>query len=336
MPIKPGTAQALRELFTADSPGRAPDKDRTLLNELFGAWLDAYLADRGEHVRSSTAPFYASDNPSCARRLAYTVLDRLFPDESPGESDPPDMASYWRFFLGQTVHDALQDKAPAEWGNEVRAIKRYDGQDYISCRADMVRDGRLVVEIKSMGGYGFKMAATSFRGEPEGPKWGHVAQLALTASALVQEGHEITEGTVVLVALENLSKSWVKGDAVHEPTYPFSASYTYGIDELLALAQDLEVWFIRIMAKVEAGELPPRTLNDPELPLYAEVTNPATGDWVKRSKDGVIISTGTTWLCNYCPWQTMCVDDLDDERRQAVEEAISDGPIDKDSGAEDA
>lgn len=308
MPIKEGTQAALRELFTVDQ--RPPDDDRTLVNELFGDWYNKRMEERGVHERSSTAPFYASDLPSCARWVAYNVLDRMFPEESPGPSNPPDMAAQWRFFLGETVHDAVQETAKS-WGNEVRAVLKDDeGTDLVSCRADMVRerDG-VVVEIKSEGGFGFKKAATSFSGGPTGPKNGHITQLALTVKALIQNGVEVHKGMVLLVALENLSRQWVEKDDSDDPTYPFSAPYTFEVDELLAVADEILEWYGKILDKLETGELPPRILNDPEIPRYAKVIDPSNGSWIKVDGEEVS-SKGKAWFCQYCAWQDMCVEDM--------------------------
>lgn len=310
----------LRDLLSQPGPATAPDTDNWLARQVFTSWLAAKNERDGEHVRSSDAPFWASDGATCARKLSYSLLERA---GLATKTNPPDIASMWRFNLGDVVHEAIQSSLP-DADHEVRAVLTDDdGNDLVSCRADTIvpiqyedeangpvpADGMAVVEIKSMNGFGFKMAVTNFKGPAEGPRWSAVVQLALTCKALVQNGRtDLTHGIVLLASLENISPNMAK-DFADSEIAKFSAQFTYPIDELLAIADDIIPRLINIRRVVGEGNLAPRVLNDPEIPKAARVVNPTTGAWELHDRDGGLIRAGTTWMCGYCDWQDQCLAD---------------------------
>lgn len=309
----------LRDLLATPGPGTAPDQDNWLARDVFTAWLAAKKEADGEHVRSSQAPFWASDGATCARKLSYSLLERAGLAE---KTNPPDIASEWRFNLGNVVHDAIQSSLP-EAEHEVAAVlKDDDGADLVSCRADTIvaydhfEDGTpepehrvAAVEIKSMNGFGFKMAATTFKGPAEGPRWSAVVQLALTVKALIQNGRtDLTHGIILLASLENISPNMAASFADSEIA-KFSAQFTYEVDELVAIADEIIPRLINIRRVVGEGNLAPRVLNDPEIPKAARVVNPTTGAWELHDRDGGLIRAGTTWMCGYCTYQDQCIAD---------------------------
>lgn len=308
----------LRDLLATPGPGTEPDKDNWLARQVFTAWHETAEAKRGEHVRQSTAPFWASDGATCARKLSYSLLERAGLAEP---TNPPDIASIWRFHLGDVVHEDVQSSLPTD-EHEVRAVlKDDDGNDFVSCRADTIipfqyedeangpvpADGVAAVEIKSMNGFGFKMSATTFKGPAEGPRWSAVVQLALTVKALIQQGRDdITHGIILLVALENVSPNMAK-DFADSEIARFSAQFTYTAEELVAIADDIIPRLLNIRrVVVEEASLAPRVINDPEIPKAARIVNPTTGAWELHDRDGGLIRAGTTWVCGYCDWRDQC------------------------------
>lgn len=295
----------LRDLLSA--PGNPPDTDNDLAVEILSHW-DAQRDDT--HVRSSDAPFYASDGAGCARAIAYKFLSRTIPDAM-SETDPPGIADQWTFELGNTVHGMIQDVAEGlGFDNEVRAVlKDEDGNDLVSTRGDMYREADgTVVEIKSKNGFGFKKMATTFSGPPEGPQWGHVVQLALTVKALVEDDKTVDRAALLYLSLEKLSPSMAR-DFADSDIGRFAAQWQFTVEEMLDVADQTLVWLHKIKTKLEAGEMPPRVINDPAVPRQAVVENPASGGWVVRDRQGEILRAGSYWLCNYCDWRTLCLSD---------------------------
>jgi hypothetical protein len=142
-----------------------------------------------------------------------------------------------------------------------------------------------------------------------------VVQLALTAKALVSQGVDVQHGTVVVVGMENLSKNW-KG--VRTEYDRFLAEWTFTYPELEVIADKAIARLTRVQQLLVAGDMPPRNIDDPELPNRAVVVDPATGRWEVPLKDGTTRG-GTTWMCGYCRWQDLCIADAVAEAFDAEE-----------------
>jgi hypothetical protein len=299
----------IRELL-AVSPGRAPDHDNDVLGELVGHWAEAQREKRKDYVRSSSAPFFASDGAGCARRASYDYLARTLED-APQRAEPgvPDL---WRFRMGDLVHDEIQSIGEAAgFDNEVRAVLTdADGNDLVSTRADMVRlvDGTYV-ELKSAGGFKFKKASTKFSGGPEGPGFSYVVQMALTVKSLLHNGLPIERAVIVFLALENISPK-LAADYTDADIGRFGAQWTYSVDELVELADEIIAHLVKIKSALDSGVMPPRVFKDPEIPAQAVVVSPSTGGWQVTSTGGEILQAGSTWMCDYCDWREQCLADL--------------------------
>jgi hypothetical protein len=306
----------LRALL-AEGAGTPPDAEPTEMRELLDAWFDKIMEKEKDRVRSSTAPFFASDGAGCARKTAYDYLDRILTEPSlvpasPGKSNPPSLADHWTFNLGNLVHDEIQGVGgELGYDNEVRAVLAgLDGEDLVSTRIDMLRVlAAVAVELKSKNGYGFKMMATTFRGDPQGPNYGHVVQLALSIRALRSRGAVINKGVLIYLSLEKLSPDMAK-DFANDERSRVAAQWSFGIEELDELADKVLDWLGRIKKLLDEGALPPRVFLDADIPKTAFIVDPTKGTWEVRSGDEVV-RKGKTWMCGYCDWRDQCKADLD-------------------------
>lgn len=334
----------IRELL-AVSPGRAPDHDNDVLSELVGHWAEAQREKRADYVRSSTAPFFASDGAGCARRASYDYLTRTFTasvtaaieaavdDDTTAEQladiragvlalhgltelperAKPGVPDLWRFRMGDLVHDEIQSIGEAAgFENEVRAVLTDDdGNDLVSTRADMVRvkDG-VYVELKSAGGFKFKKASTTFSGGPEGPGFAYVVQMALTVKSLLHNGLPIKRAVICFLALENISPK-LAADYADSDIGRFGAQWSYTVDELVELADEVIAHLVKIKSALDAGIMPPRVFKDPEIPAQAVVVAPSKGAWQVTSTSGEVLQAGSTWMCDYCDWREQCLADLE-------------------------
>jgi hypothetical protein len=234
------------------------------------------------------------------------------------KSDPPGLADAWRMGLGTTVHEMLQtigtelfagdddfENVKSEVDVDLRPIG-IEGSAHI----DMVftYKGKLtVLELKSAGGFKFKMAATSFKGPPEGPSFGHIMQAALSAKALGAENV-----VIAYLAMENVSPSLAKAYTKSEAGR-FAAEWHYTVEELEPWieAEVKRIQGIAAVVKNDNAKVPPRQLCDPEIAPGAVVTDPNHGVWVALESplSQTIIDTGDTWMCAYCDHRTKCIED---------------------------
>jgi len=327
--------------------GRAPDDPPRFLPRIMEAWLARYQ-EEGHDVREFAvdgARIRGSWAGICARALGYKILEhdaqvrladienidntdeieaRIAEAEAAAPSNPPTLASYWRMFLGQLVHELLAPDITAAFPNaHVEVGTRFD--DFGAITADIVIDDddhivlptdvgpgrpfRTVIELKSLNGFGFKMGTTTFKGPPQGPKYLHLYQGALQAEAL-----DADELIIGWVALENVSAALSAGVGVHSDVSRFTAEWTYTPEEFLPIARTERKRMRRILDAIDDGILPPRVIPDPELPKGAVVTNPrgakgVKGLWQVLDTDGKILQAGDTWHCEYCDFQDRCIAD---------------------------
>ena len=245
---------------------------------------------------------YASKR--CNRQLFYSL-------RGVEQSNPPSLADYWRFALGHTVHEMLQEvivdafpEAEAEVDIDLRPIG-IPG----SAHADLVMEykGRKVlVEIKSVGGYKFKLAATTFHGPAEGPSSGHVLQTAMSAKA-----HGCDSIVIAYLSLENVSpnlaKSYGTGDEGR-----FAAEWHYEVQELDGMLATETERINNVLLAVNNPEVTkvPRQLVDTDVPKGAIVNDPSNGGWVLvEPGTRSIEETGSHWMCGYCEYRDRCISD---------------------------
>ena len=159
-----------------------------------------------------------------------------------------------------------------------------------------------VAELKSVGGFVFKKAATTFQGPPEGPKYGAIIQGALAAWSL-----GVDKLVVVNLSKENVSPSLAKAYST-SPIGRFAAEWKYSVDEIMPILENEVGRIKRVEQAIEAGVLLPRMLHDPEVAVGGIVTHPKTGVWRVVEGD-VVVASDTTWMCNYCDHQAVCIRD---------------------------
>jgi hypothetical protein len=283
--------------------------------------IDLTLGGGYERARAipEAGPFRGSAVASrCDRSLFYQLA-------GVPESNPPTLADAWRMATGTFVHDIIEAIA------EILFADNPDVTDLVvepaidlrpigidgSMRTDlaMTYKGKpTVVELKTVGGFKFKLATTTFKGAPEGPAFGHVLQGGLAAKALGAE-----QLVIAYLAMENLGKSF----KVDTEAARFAAEWHYNVEQLdgiLALETDRIMSLVAGVPDVDDVDegiddvvLPPREIHDPELPDGAIATNPThnpgSGMWVTTEGDGTIVDNGTTWMCAYCRHRDLCAND---------------------------
>jgi len=301
MPINPSIAALPR---ASDYGGNPPASNNFVAEAVAQKWYDHYLED-GMDVLDRALPEAGQYRGSfaskrCDRSLWYGMNDVPY-------SNPHTLADAWTFGLGHTVHEMLQEVVEELFpGAESEVVVDLNSIGIKgSSRMDLVIDyqgEKTAVEIKSINGFGFKMAATTFHGPPEGPRSGAVLQSAIAAKAL-----GCTRVVVCYLSLEkvgtNLSKSYSDSEAGR-----FAAEWHYTIAELDPI---IEAETKRIHAIAQMPKRPRRRLIDHDIPQYAEVTNVEAGMWVALESPGskTIADTGSTWMCGYCNHRDLCISD---------------------------
>ena len=302
MPIK----KDLSDLPKGDRrEGKLPDARPRFTGPIAEAWYEKWketsdlaFAVEGTRIRHSWAG-------KCARELGYRLTDTE-------ESNPIDIASAWTFTIGHMVHDKWQEFLQLVFPNAQIEVKGVIEEIDSSCHVDAVVtfeiEGKLwkvALELKSINGFGFKMAIGA-RGEAEGPRGSAIKQGALNAVAMGAD-----ELVIAYVSLENLSPREVEKLGLREPWQRFTAEWTFSREEYTAIANEEKLRLSTILAVVDAGKLPPRSI--PDLPKGARVTDPKSGTWTQVDAEGAVINAGTTWQCGYCSFQTRCNADLHGE-----------------------
>lgn len=285
-----------------------------------GVLVEEWAADRDDDKPTAHGtPFRHSDAGKCARAISYTAAG--IP-----RSDPMDITGVWNTRLGTLVHDLWQEALQRRWpdaevevtcsmvgadgSGHIDAVIRYvdfegipEGQpvppDVIGARSRTI-----AYELKTVGGFAFKGAVGAARkGTPaEGPKAAHLLQAAINGRAV-----DADEVIVGYLAKECISARVAKSYGLDE-VGRFAAEWTFTREQYEPLA-DLEAERIDgILALGADGLLAAR--KSPEMPPGAEVTDPTTGAYEVRlrTEDGetVVTDTGSTWECDYCPYQTLC------------------------------
>jgi hypothetical protein len=298
--------------------GENPVKKPTLGPLLAQAWADRYV-DTPEHpldlpMSDASARVRFSWAGSCGRQIGYRLT---------GEPVTEDLtvADHWRFGLGHLVHDQLQAVLQAAFGSnaQVEVHTKLEGgmlaghADVEIAEAGRVNDGvgwtkRTSVEIKTINGFGFKKAVGA-RGPAEGPRTSAKLQGALNAKA-----SDADELVILYLALELLSPREAKNIGADE-VGRFCAEWHYTRDEYMPWADAEHERLLNVIATVDAGGMPPAFIPF-EMPEGAVVVDPIKGMWQVKDFD-VVTDAGSTWQCNYCPFQSVCSSDMQSERKAA-------------------
>lgn len=282
--------------------GWAPDPAPRFAHLLATKWQADGEAERAAHV-SSGAQFRASDAGGCARKLAYKAAGIA-------ESDPMDITGYWNTTIGRWLHDQWQQAVDEDPDVHARFEVEYrflDGRGIVRVDAlieleqpspkDQNEPFTIVYEGKSINGYGFKAAIGKIRrGTPaEGPRTGAILQGAI--GGLCAGADEVVVGNW---AKETLSGSTY--DDVDELAR-FTAEWTLTREQFEPLARTELERVEGILTLLETGLLASRKI--PGAP--GEIVDPSMGRWEKLDPSGLTLDTGKTWECNYCSYQSLCV-----------------------------
>lgn len=265
---------------------------------------------------------HADDGGACASETLETELHALGDAwDAWKPTNPPSVADAYRMGLGTMVHEGLQPAIQAAFAGadiEVSVDLRphVDGSasaDVVVTFADQISERTnkpwvTLVEIKSVGGYAFKMAATPERGPEEGPRHGAIVQGALAAYAL-----DADELVVVDVSLECISVGMAEKYKLPSEYHRFSAEWSYDRDTIVELAEREHKRVAKVLALLDEGTLAPRAIDDPEIPKAARIVDPehkpGYGRYEVLDQDGAVVQTGTTWWCGYCWYRDRCVAD---------------------------
>ena len=313
--------------------GYAPSNNPFFVDSLGAAW-DAWYEAQGLKTKDlaipEAGPYRGSmTSKRCDRALYYALRETMRPfDMKPPEPDdtvgpgsyydayvtalqewnekyaasnPPGIAEFWTFWLGQLVHEGLQPvilaafPGASEAVHDLRSIG-FPGSSHSDLEVTVELNGEpVLVEIKSTNGFSFKRQATTFQGPPDGPHYGAVLQALLAAK---ERG--IDKVVVVLVSLEKVGPGM---NVASSEAGRFMAEWHYTVSEMEPQIEAERRRVARLIDLIEHDEIPTRELSDPEYPVGAVVQSPTlrNSPWLVQNGD-IITDTGTTWMCGYC-WQ---------------------------------
>ena len=301
------------------SVGIVPDSDPFIGRAVAAAWLMDNHSDSKPHAVAGTK-FRFSMAGSCSRSLAYYFAGAE-------ATNLPDAADAWRMGLGTMVHESVQKyfaEAAETWKPAVIGgkypVDRIEVEFEVpvhlesisgSGSADMVvryfdPNNKCVwvqvIELKTINGFGFKMAATGFKGPAEGPRLSHVQQAALCARGL-----DADEVIICYLSMENVSPSIAQSYCDDVEFGRFTAQWSFDratYEELALLEMD------RLQALLVADDPV-----DVERQVYNDwtnivtISNPRTGAYEEYADDGTLVNAGKIWNCNYCRYQDRCIAD---------------------------
>lgn len=310
----------------------APLLGDTLMRRIAAKWWEMYRLgpDYTRDRAMPELPLRASAiSMRCDRALWYSLVGME-------QTDPPDAASTFRMHMGQIVHELITDamKLLPDWQGIDDEGRRHGwyAEDVIDLRpagfpgsahGDLVyyRHGAadVVAEAKTEGGFGFKVLTTNFKGDPEGPRWAHTMQAAMAAVAL-----GASKVINLYVAMEPISPDLAaKMDA--DEFGRFTAQWVFDLDdespvagvtwrEAVAREAKRQVRILALADYTTDGQptpyRPERQLSLHDVPGGAIVFDPAKGKWsITNLESGMVMVTGSTWMCGYCNWQQQCISD---------------------------
>ena len=306
----------LSGLRTASSnDGVRPDADPFIGRAIAKAWLNDNYEEGKAHAVDGTR-FRFSMAGTCSRQLQYYV-------QGVEVTNPPDAADAWRMGLGTMVHEMMQ-KYFAEGVDigDVFECDSYDVEMEVKTHLPVIEGSghvdmlftlydeyknivrRIVVEIKTLNGFGFKVAATGFKGAAEGPRRDHIKQAALSAYALGAD-----DVIICYVSMENVSPS-LAAKYCDDPVFGrFTAQWTYSIAEWMPLAEAEVVRINNILKQIDDPDI---KLVDPvienDFGVEVSITDPRSGRW-ELMHENQLIDSGRAWQCGYCRYRDRCIKD---------------------------
>jgi hypothetical protein len=239
----------------------------------------------------------------CARKVAYESLGIE-------KTDPPSTADYWRMGLGSVVHELLEpaikswlakdDSVEIEEEVTVELGEHGYGHVDLVLRTKAEPQQVIVLELKTINGYGYKMSVEN----GQGPRHSAVLQGSMYAHAL---GADLL--VIGYLSLENIAPNRAEAKGIDD-IGRFATEWHFTPDEFVPLAEQEAGRLAAITDQVYATKDPVAigrrfSHSDPDVPFPAEITDPATGRWEYET------SYGRAWQCRYCDYQTRCVSDME-------------------------
>jgi hypothetical protein len=275
-----------------------PPSPAEFMPKIIQAWLDEQdLVDKPRAVDGTLWRASSFGNPC-------DLSVRKYIDGEP-KSNPPGISGLYRMGLGTAVHNNLQrfvEKAFPGCQVEVAVDFRpeLDGSgsaDFIIEYEGQVAGGRTLLELKTIGGFGFKKAAAPFKGGPEGPKLGHMHQGAIEAEKL-----DCDRMVIGYVSMEAISADLARKMGVDE-IGKITAEWHFDRNEIAILARDARERANRVLTEYAAGIPTPPRVWDFDIPVGAVIVE--KGKWITEV-NGKRTNVGTTWACGYCDYRDVC------------------------------
>lgn len=239
----------------------------------------------------------------CARKVAYETLGIE-------KTDPPSTADYWRMGLGSVVHELLEpaikawldtdDSVEIEEEVDVKMGEHGYGHVDLVLRTKTEPQQVIVLELKTINGYGYKMSVEN----GQGPRHSHVLQGALYANAL-----DADLLVIGYLSMENIAPNRAEAKGIDD-IGRFATEWHFPRDEYVPLAEQEAARLTGITEQAHkygtATVIDRRfSHSDPDIPFPAAISDPATGRWEHDA------SYGRAWQCRYCDYQTRCVSEME-------------------------
>lgn len=312
MPIRKDQGETRRKVSDPKTK-RPPDAPR-ITPPLMDQWWKEWQAREGFHrpmsiedreFRGSWAAI------RCDRALWYSV-------NGEPESNPTGASGHWRMAAGSLIHILLDDvivKAALVGDNQYAEIIPEMALDLRRISINGASSADLVVldhkaktgicvELKSKGGYKFKLCTMDWKGGPTGPEYADVVQAVLATEALRETypTYKI-ECRVMYLSLENISEQLASKNGISEYG-KFSAEWVITEDEC-ALVLDRER--ARINRVLTDPFVPQRVIDDVDgqMPVRRMLVTDIDKGALQGDLDGGIVY-GSTWRCGYCRFKERC------------------------------
>lgn len=302
------TFNDLSHLPAADpDKGWLPDPE-PLLAQLLIDKMMATEQEKGEKPTAAGTRLRHSDAEKCARYLGLKLAGVPY-------SDPMDAPGFWSTGLGTLLHDRWQDALLQEYPDaSIEVRSKIDDLDASgSADATVVLDSyddpprKILVEVKTVGGFAFKMMVGAGKGPATGPKSAYVTQAGINALGIPGGVDEVR---IIVLSREAISVGEADRRGI-DTLGRILAEWTVP-EEVWRPAAEREVkrWR-RILELADDEILPPRTIPG-EMPPKAVVVDPmhkaGYGRWELRDPDTDELQTsGETWACGYCSMRQACV-----------------------------
>jgi CRISPR/Cas system-associated exonuclease Cas4 (RecB family) len=279
--------------------GWAPDEN---------PWLCRLIVDRmntdTDRPQAADTPFRHSNAGRCSRMLALRAAG-----VEPRPEEPTDR---WNADVGTVIHDHIQ-RMLGDKGLMHETPNSY--ADLTSGHSDTLFeiDGDVVlVDYKTTGGWGYKAMTTTLGGPPEGPKYGHVAQLGLNILGLEEQDIHVDKAILVYISKEMVGKDKA-GAIIGDPKVgQLLAQFTIHEDQWRPVVNAEIARMTAVLDELEQGHISPAYLVDWDIPagavIHAQSGGGRKGNFGRWSltRDAKVEAMGDTWECAYCSYSDTC------------------------------